>query len=65
VTRHDFVSRLLLPGPEPVADYLRSISETKRVATPESVIAAVTSRLPDRPGAAFEVTTHSGCLVCA
>jgi SAM-dependent methyltransferase len=65
VTRHDFVSRLLLPGPEPVADYMRSMSGTKRVATPESVIAAVTSRFPDGPGAAFEVTTHSGCLVCA
>jgi SAM-dependent methyltransferase len=60
VTRHDFVSKLLLPGPEPVAAYVRSMSED-----PEPLIAAVTSRLPLAPGAVFQVTTHSGCLICA
>ena len=33
-------------------------------AGPEPPIAAVTSRLPSAPGAVFQVTTHSGCLVC-
>ncbi len=65
VSRHDFVSKLLLPGPEPVADYVRSTSEAMYVAESERLIAAVSSRLPARSGAAFEVTTHSGCLVCA
>lgn len=65
VSRHDFVSKLLLPGPEPVTDYVRSMSEATYAAAPERLIPAVISRLPDRSGAAFEVTTHSGCLVCA
>jgi SAM-dependent methyltransferase len=66
VTRHDFVSKLLLPGPEPVVDYVRSMSEAKYVAAPELLIPAVTDRLPGRgDGAVFKVTTHSGCLVCA
>jgi SAM-dependent methyltransferase len=66
VTRHDFVSKLLLPGPEPVVEYVRSMSEAMYVAAPELLIPAVTDRLPGRcDGAVFEVTTHSGCLVCA
>jgi ubiquinone/menaquinone biosynthesis C-methylase UbiE len=65
VTRHDFVSKLVLAGPQPVADYVRSMSETIRRTDPEPLIAAVTSRLPPVPGAVFQVTTHSGCLVCA
>jgi ubiquinone/menaquinone biosynthesis C-methylase UbiE len=65
VSRHDFVSKLLLPGPEPVADYVRSMPVGTYAASPERLIPAVISRLPDRSGAAFEVTTHSGCLVCA
>ena len=65
VTRHDFVSKLLLPGPEPVAAYVRSMLETTRRADPEPLIAAVTSRLPPVNGPIFQVTTHSGCLVCA
>jgi ubiquinone/menaquinone biosynthesis C-methylase UbiE len=66
VTRHDFAGRLLLPGPEPVLDYVRSMSEAKYVAAPELLIPAVTDRLPGRSeGGVFEVTTHSGCLVCA
>jgi hypothetical protein len=58
-------SKLLLPGPEPVAAYVRSMLETTRRADPEPLIAAVTSRLPPVNGPIFQVTTHSGCLVCA
>lgn len=64
VTRHDFASKLLLPSPEPVVAYVRSMSEATRRADPEPLIAAVTSRLRATPGAVFEVATHSGCLVC-
>jgi ubiquinone/menaquinone biosynthesis C-methylase UbiE len=65
VSRHDFVSKLLLPGPEPVADYVRSMSEATYAAAADRLIPAVISRLPDRSGAVFQVTAHSGCLVCA
>ena len=65
VTRHDFVSKLLVPSPDPVAAYVRSMSEATRQADPEPLIAAVTSRLPLAQGTVLQVTTHSGCLVCA
>lgn len=64
VIRHDFVSRLLLPDPEPLVAYVRSMSEAVRLPDPGPFIAAVTSMLTKRPGAAFQVTAHSGCLVC-
>jgi SAM-dependent methyltransferase len=64
VTRHDFVSELRLPNPEPVADYVRSMAGTQHSADPDRLVAAVVSRFPATPGAVFRVTTHSGCLIC-
>jgi len=79
VTRHDFVSELRIPDPEPVADYVRSMSGTQHSADPELIVAAVVARLPTAPatatpatpatatpaaGAVFTVTTHAGCLIC-
>jgi hypothetical protein len=46
VTRHDFVSELGIPDPEPVADYVRSMSGTQRSADPERLVAAVLARFP-------------------
>lgn len=65
VTRHDFAGQLLVPGPEPVVAYVRSMRETARLPDPEPLVEAVTDRLRAAPGAVFRVTTHSGCLVCA
>ena len=65
VTRHEFRGQLVLPGPEPVAAYVRSMSLAIRLGDPEVLVRAVTSRLPSGPGATFVDTTHSGCLVCA
>jgi SAM-dependent methyltransferase len=64
VTRHDFVSELRIPGPEPVADYVWSMSGTQHSADPERLVASVLSRLPAAPGAVFTITTHAGCLIC-
>ena len=64
VTRHDFVSELRIPDPEPIADYVRSMSGTQHSADPERLVAAVVSRFPAAPGAVFTVTTHAGCLIC-
>ena len=63
VTRHDFAGRLVVPGPEPVAAYVRSMSVTAHVPDPDAVVRAVTSRLP--PGEPFHDTVDSGCLICA
>jgi hypothetical protein len=62
VTRYDFPTKFVLPGPEPVAAYVRSLSVASQFADPDVLVRAVTSRLPDGP---FEDTSHSGCLVCA
>jgi SAM-dependent methyltransferase len=64
VTRHDFVSELRIPGPEPVADYVRSMSGTQHSADPEPLVASVVARFPADPGAVLTVTTHAGCLIC-
>ena len=61
VTRHDLPAELHVPGPEPVADYVRSMSRTQAHADPERLVAEVLSKLP---GGLFRITTHAGCLVC-
>jgi SAM-dependent methyltransferase len=63
VTRHDFSSALLLPGPEPAIGYVRSTFVTTFLADPGPLVSAVTSRLRNDGGATLRVTTHSGCLV--
>jgi SAM-dependent methyltransferase len=65
VTRHDFIAELRVPGPEPVAAYVRSMSRTQSTADPEVLVTEVLSRLPNDPGRLFLATTHAGCLVCA
>jgi hypothetical protein len=62
VTRYDFPTRLILPGPEPVAAYVRSLAVTSLFPDPDVFVRAVTSRLPDGP---FEDTSHGGFLMCA
>jgi hypothetical protein len=62
VTRHDFPAELRVPGPEPVADYVRSMSRTQAHADPGQLVAAAMAGLP---GGLFRITTHAGCLVCA
>jgi SAM-dependent methyltransferase len=63
VTRHDFIAELRIPGPEPVAAYVRSMSGTKAAADPGHLVTAVLAMLPNDPGSLFRVTTHAGCLV--
>jgi SAM-dependent methyltransferase len=64
VARHDFVTELRLPGPQPIADYVRSMSGTQHAADPERLVAAVVSRFPAGPGAVLTITAHPGCLIC-
>jgi hypothetical protein len=64
VTRHDFIAELRVPSPQPIADYVRSMSRTQALANPDELVEAVLSRLPKKPGHLFRITTHAGCLVC-
>jgi len=65
VTRYDFPAQLRLPGPEPVADYVRSISQAKKTPDIEAVIRDITGRIFRSDAvASFNVTAHAGCLVC-
>ena len=65
VTRHDFAGQLLVPGSQPVEDYLRSMMPVQELAEPEEFVAAAGQRIPAGPDGLFRVTTHSGCLVCS
>jgi len=64
VTRHDFVAELRITDPEPIADYVRSMSGTQHGAAPERLVAGVVSRFPAGSGAVLTITTHAGCLIC-
>jgi SAM-dependent methyltransferase len=64
VTRHDFVARLRVPGPGPIADYVRSMSGTSHAADPERVAQAVAADFPRTAEGHYAITSHSGCLVC-
>lgn len=62
VVRHDYTSELLIPGPQPVEDYVRSMNFTR--AQPDlTAFAAAVARLTSGSGT-FRVRTHTGCLVC-
>ena len=64
VNRHDFVAELRIPGPEPIAGYVHSMSETRQHAEPDQVVAAVLSAFPRTVDGHYVITSHSGCLIC-
>ncbi|MCW2936304.1 MAG: Methyltransferase type 11 [Actinomycetia bacterium] len=65
VTRHDFPAQVRPPAPEPVADYIRSMSATGLHDNPEALVSDVITRLfPNGPASSCTITTHAGCLVC-
>lgn len=64
VARHDFVAELRVPGPGPIADYVRSLSGTIRHANPDHVAKTVVATLPKTPDGHYVITSHSGCLIC-
>ena len=64
VTRHDFVAELRVPGPGPIADYVRSMSGTSHEADPDHVAETVAATLPLTIDGHYIITSHSGCLVC-
>jgi SAM-dependent methyltransferase len=65
VIRHDLPGQLRLPGPQPVADYVRSMSITQRLPDQERLVETVTARLDFGSDGRFGVTTHCGWLICA
>jgi SAM-dependent methyltransferase len=64
VDRHDFTAELRVPGPEPIADYVRSLAGTRREADPERVARTVAATFPPTSDGCYAITSHSGCLVC-
>jgi SAM-dependent methyltransferase len=59
--RHDFVGELVVPGPQPVLDYVASMRFTQLLARPDELVSAVAMRLP---AGEFRIRTHCGALVC-
>jgi len=64
VDRHDFTAELRVPGPEPIADYVRSLAGTHREADPERVARTVAATFPRTSDGYYAITSHSGCLIC-
>ena len=64
VTRHDFVAELRVPGPGPIADYVRSMSGTSHHADPDRVAETVAAAFPRTSDGYYAITSHSGCLIC-
>jgi SAM-dependent methyltransferase len=65
VTRHDFAGELVVPGPQPVEDYVRSLGVAQDLPDPEAFIAAVGRLVPRGDQGTFRVRTRCGCLVCS
>jgi len=65
ITRHDFTGELLIPGPQPVEDYVRSMVITQDLPDPGAFATAVGQLVPTGDQGVFRVRTHSGCLVCS
>jgi SAM-dependent methyltransferase len=61
VERHDFTGELVVPGPEPVLDYVASMRFTQGLTSPDDLVAAVAGRLA---GGGMVTRTHCGALVC-
>jgi SAM-dependent methyltransferase len=64
VARHDFVAELRIPTATVIADYVRSMSETKHYADADKVVEKVLAGFPTTPEGHYVVTSHAGCLVC-
>jgi SAM-dependent methyltransferase len=65
ITRHDFTGELLIPGPQPVEDYARSMVIIHDLPDPGAFATAVGQLVPTDDQGVFRVRTHSGCLVCS
>ena len=65
VIRHDFTGELLIPAPQPVEDYVRSMVITQDLPDPGAFATAVGRLVPTDDQGVFRVRTHSGCLVCS
>jgi SAM-dependent methyltransferase len=65
VIRHDFTSELVMPGLQPVEDYVRSMPVSQDLPDPEAFSAAVVRLVPRDDQGRFRIRTHSGCLVCS
>lgn len=64
VRRLDFTGQLRLPGPQPVIDYVRSMSVNLGQPDQDDVVAEIVARLDFGDDGCFLVRTASGCLVC-
>lgn len=63
VIRHDFISELRIPAPDPVENYVRSMISVQNQPDPDAIAVAVASRFP-AGGGPMHVHVHTGCLVC-
>jgi SAM-dependent methyltransferase len=65
VARHEVTSELLIPGPEPVESYIRSMTLTQALPRPSAFAAAVLRQLPRDQNGTIRIQAHTGCLVAS
>jgi SAM-dependent methyltransferase len=65
VVRHDLTGQLRIPGPEPVLEYVRSMSLLRSGPEGERLTSAIADRLEFEPEGFLRVTTHVGWLICS
>ncbi len=58
------MAELRVPGPGPIADYVRSMSGTSHHADPDRVAETVAAAFPRTSDGYYAITSHSGCLIC-
>lgn len=64
VERHEFVSELAIPGPEPILDYIASMRLVQSVADSDRLVAAAARLITPARDGTIRIRTHTGCLVC-
>jgi SAM-dependent methyltransferase len=69
VTRHDIMAELRVPAPGPIADYVRSLPDTRAITGAHGpgqpgLAETVTAIFPRDPEGHYVITSHAGCLIC-
>jgi SAM-dependent methyltransferase len=64
VQLHEFTAELVVPGPEPILDYIASMRLVQSAAESARVVATAGRLLAAAGERAIRIRTHTGCLVC-
>jgi SAM-dependent methyltransferase len=64
VELHEFAGELVVPGPQPILDYVASMRLVQGAADSAAILAAAARLLLAAGPGPIRIRTHTGCLVC-